>query len=120
MTMAVRALIFAMLFAALLLPKASAVLAAMIPGAFQTIVICTGAGLQTITLGPDGAPIETTDQAPENCTLFKASLTPALPDQFWQALAHASGIQLPRSLPTQPEKDFARRRLARAPPFQTV
>ena len=120
MTMMLRTVIFALLFAGLLLPKASAVLAAMLPGAFQTIVICTGTGLQTITLAPDGTPVETTDQAPENCTLFKASLSAPLPEPFWQALARAYGIQLPRALQTQPEKDFARRRLARAPPFQTV
>ena len=40
-------------------------------------VICTGAGMITITLGPDGQPVETADACPDGTSIFAASF--ALP-----------------------------------------
>jgi len=40
-------------------------------------VICTGAGMITITLGPDGQPIESTGACPDGTSIFAASF--ALP-----------------------------------------
>ncbi|SMH50059.1 hypothetical protein [Maritimibacter sp. HL-12] len=41
-------------------------------------VICTGAGMITITLGPDGQPIETAEACPDGTSIFAAGF--ALPD----------------------------------------
>ena len=40
-------------------------------------VICTGMGMVTITLGPDGQPIETAEPCPDGTSIFAASF--ALP-----------------------------------------
>ncbi|MHC0053851.1 hypothetical protein [Actibacterium sp. D379-3] len=105
----------------LIWPKASAVVSLLLPGTVQTIVICTGDGLVTVTIGPDGAPVRTgeTEEAP--CTIGTAVTADAAPLSFWQALARDHALRRPlyariaRSLPP-----YARRRPARAPPLVAV
>ncbi len=41
-------------------------------------VICTGAGMITITLGPDGQPVEAAEPCPDGTSIFAASF--ALPE----------------------------------------
>lgn len=53
----IRTLLILLLSAALLLPKASATLAVLMPGSYTALVICTGSELVQIVLGPDGAPV---------------------------------------------------------------
>ncbi|HBZ45353.1 MAG TPA: hypothetical protein DEO85_15160 [Maritimibacter sp.] len=44
------------------------------------IVICSGVGMTTITIGPDGEPIEATEVCPEGHSIFVATMTaPDLP-----------------------------------------
>ena len=68
-------------FAALALTLASFVLADA-RGASHDIgydaVICTGVGMVTITLGPDGQPVETAEPCPDGTSIFAASF--ALPE----------------------------------------
>ena len=39
------------------------------------MVICTGAGMVTITIGPDGEPIESVHLCPDGTSIFAASFT---------------------------------------------
>jgi hypothetical protein len=59
------------------------------PQQAQVIVICTGAGLTTIVLGPDGAPVERRAPCPD-CTLVAVGTAPDQPaphacDADWHA-----------------------------------
>ncbi|SPF75203.1 hypothetical protein ALP8811_00188 [Aliiroseovarius pelagivivens] len=47
-----------------------------IGGAFE-MVLCTGTGMTTITLGPDGEPVESVHLCPDGTSIFAASF--ALP-----------------------------------------
>lgn len=101
----------------LLLPRMTAVLAELLPGV-QTMVICTGTELITLTIGPDGTPIEADDTgALPHCTL--ADLVepsgPVLP--AWVAL-HAPEAPQPAILLNQAadQDRLTRLRLSRAPP----
>jgi hypothetical protein len=57
----------------LLLPRMSAAVATMAPGVV-TLVICTGDGLRTIRIDPDGTPVEVSDH-PDHCVLSHAADT---------------------------------------------
>jgi len=55
-------------------------------------VICTGMGMVTITLGPDGQPVETAEPCPDGTSIFAASFAlPVMPQPDAQVLA-----ELPR------------------------
>jgi hypothetical protein len=44
------------------------------------IVICSGVGVTTITVGPDGEPIETVDVCPDGHSIFAAAFAvPVMP-----------------------------------------
>ncbi|MAM62802.1 hypothetical protein [Maritimibacter sp. UBA3975] len=44
------------------------------------IVICSGVGVTTITIGPDGEPVENVDVCPEGHSIFAAAFSaPPLP-----------------------------------------
>ena len=78
----------------LVFPKAGWVVAHWAFGA-QTVVICTGHDLITITLDADGNPVETKDAAHQACTLGKAdaSLPPtplAAPADRPEPVQHAT------------------------------
>lgn len=74
------------LFIALLLPRVSAVLVEFIPGV-DTVVICTGDAYVTVTLGPDGTPIESSESNDNRCTLAESFVVAGSPKIFWHQLA---------------------------------
>lgn len=46
------------------------------------MVICTGVGMVTMTIGPDGEPVETTHICPDAMSIFAAMLmAPSIPAQ---------------------------------------
>ncbi|QQA41603.1 hypothetical protein [Pelagovum pacificum] len=108
-----RLLVLALLLAGLVLPKAGAALSVF--GHGTVIVICTGHGLETIRLGPDGEPI---DEAPhvEHCGLVHALDTGATPGpEGWQTADHPLGqTAMPAALP--PQSTPRSRPEPRAPP----
>lgn len=71
---------------ALALPRVSAVLVEFIPG-IDTIVICTGSEYVTITLGPDGEPLDVEESSDNRCTLSEIAEIGIRPQAFWQRLA---------------------------------
>jgi hypothetical protein len=81
-----RALLVVLLVSGLLAPRMSAVLAQVIPG-IQTMVICTGDELMTITIGTDGVPIETQEQTQHPCVVTEGVTLAAMDLPFWQQLA---------------------------------
>ena len=88
-----RLLILPLLLAALLLPQLSAAFASAVGGTL-TVVLCTGEGLRTVVMGPDGQPAEDTG-GEYPCALVQAadlsapvpSLAPgeAWAPQVWRA-----------------------------------
>jgi hypothetical protein len=74
------------LTAALLLPRVSAVLVEFIPGV-DTIVICTGSEYVTITLGPDGSPLSTTESSDNRCTLSEVAALDLPEPAYWEQLS---------------------------------
>ncbi len=90
-----RALLVVMLVAGMLAPRMSTVLAQVIPGV-QTMVICTGDALVTITMGADGVPIETADQVQHPCVMASGVTLAVAGLPFWQQLAadHAHGFAI--------------------------
>jgi len=73
MTRAINALFLSLLLAFTSLSFASA--RGQNPDLGTEIVICTGVGMTTITLGADGEPIETTHICPDGTSIFSASFT---------------------------------------------
>ncbi len=52
-------------------------------------VICTGMGMITITLGPDGQPVEEAEPCPDGTSIFAASFAlPEMPRPQARLLAH--------------------------------
>jgi len=61
------------------------------------VVICSGIGLTTITLGPDGQPVKTTEPCPDGTSIFTATFAlPVLPVP--EARLVAFGAPLPGRL----------------------
>lgn len=120
MVTASRLVLMLVLCLGILLPKVSAVVTLALPGLFQTIVICTGDSLQTITLGPDGSPVEMTQGDDPHCTLLAdlAGQSPA--DGFWRVLARSHRVLLPVILRPLPDRRHAHSMPTRAPPVLTV
>ena len=61
-------------------------LAQVLPGV-QTMVICTGTEMITITIGADGEPVEIIDEDPHSCVMTKGILAEATDLPLWQQLA---------------------------------
>lgn len=58
-------------------------------GAALEMVLCTGTGMTTITLGPDGEPIESVHLCPDGTSIFAASFSlPSLDMPETQVIAH--------------------------------
>lgn len=70
----------------LALPRVSAVLVELIPG-IDTVVICTGSEYVTITIGPDGEPLDVDESSDNRCTLSDMAGIGLRPQTFWQRLA---------------------------------
>ncbi len=120
MVTASRLVLMLVLCLGILLPKVSAAITLALPGLFRTIVICTGDSLQTITLGPDGSPVEMSQGDDQHCTLMADPADQRPADGFWQALARSHRVLLPAALPTLPDWRHAHSMPTRAPPVLTV
>ena len=77
------------------------------------MVICTGVGMITITIGPDGEPVETTHICPDAMTIFAATATthdvPSLPTTMqWRVALVGAAL-------TQPQETLSPS--ARGPPL---
>lgn len=71
-----RPLLICLTILGLLLPRISAAVALATPGA-DLVVICTGHGLQTLRLDPDGAPLPVGETRSDLCLLVHAADTAA-------------------------------------------
>ncbi|MBV7380791.1 hypothetical protein [Maritimibacter dapengensis] len=64
------------------------------------IVICSGIGMTTITIGPDGEPIEKSEVCPEGHSLLAATfITPDMPQLEVRLLAVAERVTHDRVAP---------------------
>ncbi len=75
-----------LLIVGLLAPRMSAAVAEIVPG-MQTMVICTGQGLVTLTIGADGIPVETPQIEQHDCVLADITVVAEMAPQFWEKLA---------------------------------
>ncbi|MCT4556663.1 MAG: DUF736 domain-containing protein [Pelagimonas sp.] len=78
------ALVCAVVFG-VLLPRSSAVLAEIIPG-IERITICTGTEIKTLTIGPDGQPIEESTSESPHCVMADGAAVSETPQPYWLAL----------------------------------
>lgn len=116
-----RLICVALLCLGISLPKATAVLAQILPGARTTLVICTGTGVETITLDAQGNPAPDAPPVEHRCLAAHADLpvaphdarlrrlprqTDAAPRLYDALLAGRDTVVLPLG--------------ARAPPEQTA
>lgn len=83
------------------------------PDLGSDMVICTGVGMITITIGPDGEPIETTHICPDAMSLFAA--TPAAQSMPTQPTALQWRVKLPNAHTARPAETLAPS--ARGPPL---
>lgn len=85
------------LVGAVLFPKMATVVMDMMPS-FQTVVICAGDQLIVVRLGPDGTPVEVTEDDMAPCVFGDALTIAAMPEPLWVGLArdyvHVFTIQL--------------------------
>ncbi|MDF1871049.1 hypothetical protein [Vannielia sp.] len=96
-----RLLLICTLLLGLVFPKATAVLAGLGLAGGETIVICTGDGLITLRIAPDGTPMEVPDataEAEQPCTMSHA----ALPDVSARSGEARILRPLPHLLPAEP------------------
>lgn len=104
----------------LVAPKAGAVVLQWLPG-MQAAVICTGQGMITLVLGPDGQPVTLEDGASDICLGTKAVNGPDAPVPAWHRLARSYEIAF-SSIPNQRVQTppALRQRPSRAPPVQMI
>ncbi|MEJ6404335.1 hypothetical protein [Yoonia sp. 2307UL14-13] len=118
-TLCVRGVLVLLLIAGLLIPRMSAVIADVIPS-IQTMVICTGEGLITLTIGPEGEPIEVVENQQHPCVMSEGVTFATVAIPFWQKLAadyfHAFAI---RENTRILDDHLIRLALTRAPPVVT-
>lgn len=104
MTFGLRLLLVVTLTLGILAPRVSAVAMEMLPGQFQTIVICAGFEMQTIVIDAEGNPVEITDAEAHKCVFKDGAVALAAPETpLWLTLARAN------------PHDAARADLVRAP-----
>ncbi|TFL18105.1 hypothetical protein [Jannaschia formosa] len=77
----------------LLLPRTGAVLAEL--AGFESVVICRGADLATVTIAPDGTPVEVEIEGHGPCLAAATPAPLALPAATWSALAADYKLRLP-------------------------
>lgn len=104
----------------IILPKASAVLSAALPGQIDRIVICTGAGLQVIEIGPDGEPVKSQTSEGGPCVLTLIATHTPDPLLFWQALARQFTVPVPQQQLRASQTRFPHHNPVRAPPWKPV
>lgn len=76
-------MLYALVFG-ILAPKMSAVIVQLVPG-IQTLVICTGNGLVTLTIDADGEPVEMPRAEVDHCTMVDANSLDASFIPPWRA-----------------------------------
>ncbi|WP_166418398.1 hypothetical protein [Cochlodiniinecator piscidefendens] len=121
MTPILRIISILLVCTAILMPRVNAALIAALPGAFQTIIICTGTSLTTIVLDASGAPVseKITENAP--CIFAHGALLPEQNTEFWQKLSLSyTRVASFFEAPTLHDKGLLYRPPARAPPFNVV
>lgn len=77
------------------------------------MVICTGVGMTTITIGPDGTPVKTTHICPDAMSIFAATV--ALPNIPAQTMAMQWRVRPTNTVITQPAETLCPS--ARGPPL---
>jgi hypothetical protein len=118
MILLTRSLLILCLCITLVAPKATAIVAWVMPGSFQTIIICTGNSVVLLTMDANGTPIDDTEIVTDHCTQADANITVASYLPPWtqasfdvfrtDALMRAPHAGLPPELRNRP---------SRAPPF---
>ena len=85
---ALRLLLVLTITLGILAPRTSAIAMELMPGQFQTIVICSGYKMQTIVIDADGAPVEIADSEAHKCVFKDAVVALAAPETpVWQTLS---------------------------------
>ncbi|KGK78795.1 hypothetical protein PM03_12385 [Thalassobacter stenotrophicus] len=88
---ALRLLLVLTITLGILAPRASAIAMELMPGQFQTIVICSGFEMQTIVIDAEGQPVEVADTEAHKCVFKDAVVAIAVPETpVWQTLARAN------------------------------
>lgn len=99
------------------LPRVTAAVAAFIPGA-QTLVICAGGSLMTVTVNGAGDPVEMPEPVADHCLLADTTPVDAASPSAWQRLPRSfTTEQVFTAAPVAKPARIAAHRLSRAPPF---
>ena len=113
-----RTLLVACVCLSLVAPKATAALAWILPGSFQSVVICTGTGVSVITLDANGTPVDDTEIVTDHCLQGEAAFDVAAHDAPWSHVTFSAfrydAIQPAPRAGLAPE---LRNRQSRAPPI---
>lgn len=80
----------------ILAPRASAIAMDLMPGTFQTVVICNGFEMTTITIDAEGNKVEIASDGHE-CVMKDAVAKATAPAPQWQRLARAHQLGTARS-----------------------
>jgi len=100
----------------LVLPKMGAVIVEFVPGVYSA-VICTGSGMEVITIGKDGQPIEQADFSVGECVGSDVHLSSGAKSDFWIKLAKNYEFAFIPVLNPAPSPHRAQiRRLPQGPP----
>lgn len=113
-----RQVLTVLLCVAVILPRASAVVAELAPVHINWIVICTGSDIATIVLDQDGNPVEGQALVAHPCTAAQATplAARALPD--WWIMARRSEVKwVCCSAPSPVRPARTRPAAPRAPPL---
>lgn len=103
--------------AALVLPKASAALALVLPTYGQTLTICTPDGIVTITLDANGVPVDKIAIETAHCLAAHADLPQTGHAPQWHRMARQiNRAPALHALPVQTERVYARKQPSHAPP----
>lgn len=117
----VRTALILLLCVGLLLPKATATLAVLLPGSFSTIVICTGTEVVAISLDARGQPVGNTEIQDLDCLSEANPIADVQIDPQWQILhRHYNRRFSMREAVTFSPSPEDRPSLGRAPPARTI
>ena len=114
--MIIRLALALMLVSSLVLPKTGWIVAHWLFGA-QTVVICTGTQLITLTLDADGQPVETASPHVHDCALSKAPGADLAGADLPDRTDHARPLSQPLTADIRFVASSGRAGLSRAPPL---
>ncbi len=98
------------------LPKLGAVLVTLLPGV-QTVVICNGAELVTMTINSNGDPIELAEDSAAPCTQSDPVDPLSARDAAWLRVAYTDAYRLPtKRAPAPMAVHFTLKPPSQAPP----